>query len=235
LIMPPVDTVIPAMVRRVLQFTPGMLALQRFIVYWIAEADFVAFSASNRRFRAHRQGVAEKYMRSTAPEKYLDFLLPEWEYGCKRRIYDSGYLEALHRPNITLTDEPAVEILENGVRLRTGEVVEADVIVLANGFQMNDLLQGVDVVGRRGKTLKEHWEEFGGLEAYNSTSLNGFPNFFFTLGEFSCGACYEPLRFSHGRFLLTVIRPQLCHGAHISRHGDRKLHQLRSADYQARA
>jgi cation diffusion facilitator CzcD-associated flavoprotein CzcO len=66
-----------------------------------------------------------------------------------------------------------------------GTVVEADVIVLANGFQMNDMLAEIDVVGRGGKTLKEHWAEFGGVEAYNLVAMNGFPNLFFPLGEFS--------------------------------------------------
>jgi len=180
-IMPPLDQVMPMSVRTMLQYTPGMLALQRFIIFCIAEVDFAAFSAPNKWFRASRQGIAEKYMRATAPEEYLDMLIPQWEYGCKRRIFDSGYLESLHRENVTLTDEPAMEIVENGVRLRNGEVVEADVIVLANGFQMNDLLDGVEVVGRGGGTLKEHWK--GGVKAYNLTSLNGFPNIFFPLGE----------------------------------------------------
>ena len=182
-IMPPVDERIPLAVRQVLQYTPGMLALQRFIIFCVAEADFAAFSTPNAWFRRRRQRLAERYMRSKAPERYHDMLIPDFEYGCKRRIFDSGYLEALHLPNVTLTDEPTAEILENGVRLGNGEVVEADVIILANGFQTNDLLEGVEVVGRDGVTLKSHWKEFGGVEAYNCTAVNGFPNFFFTFGK----------------------------------------------------
>lgn len=82
-----------------------------------------------------------------------------------------------------LTDEPAVEVLEGGIKLRSGEVVEADVIVLANGFQVNELQGGIEVVGRDGKTVEEHWGEFGGAEAYNCVAMNGFPNFFFLLGR----------------------------------------------------
>ncbi|KAK0649535.1 monooxygenase [Cercophora newfieldiana] len=204
-IVPPTDKVVPAGVRRVLQWTPGMLALQRFIVFVIAEVDFAAFSTPNRWFRARRQAVAEAYMRKTAPEKYHGLLIPEWEYGCKRRIFDSGYLQALHAPNITLTDEPVVEVVEDGVRLRDGTLVEADVIVLANGFQMNDILDGVPVVGRGGKTLKEHWQEFGGVEAYNLTSLNGFPNFFFPLGHTSTVMTIE----NAINYALRIIKPLL--------------------------
>ncbi|KAK0611210.1 hypothetical protein B0T14DRAFT_488027 [Immersiella caudata] len=181
-IMPPVDGVIPLTARRILQHTPGMLALQRLIVFVLAEIDFAAFETGKKWWRARRQRVAEEYMRKTAPEKYLEMLVPDWEYGCKRRLFDSGYLEALHRENITLTEEKPAEVVENGVRMASGEVIEADVIVLANGFQMNDLLSEVEVVGRGERTLKQHWAEFGGVEAYNLVAVNGFPNLFFPLG-----------------------------------------------------
>ncbi|KAK4452006.1 hypothetical protein QBC34DRAFT_320988 [Podospora aff. communis PSN243] len=181
-IMPPVDAVVPLSVRRILQYTPGMLALQRFIIFVLAEIDFAAFETGKKWWRARRQAKAERYMRATAPEKYLPLLIPDWEYGCKRRVFDSGYLQALHRDNITLTEEKAVEVVEGGVRMESGQVVDADVIVLANGFQMNELLGEIEVVGRGGKTLKEHWAEFGGVEAYNLVAVNGFPNLFFPLG-----------------------------------------------------
>ena len=43
-------------------------------------------------------------MRATAPEKYHDLLIPDFDVGCKRRIFDNGYLESLHGPNLTLAD-----------------------------------------------------------------------------------------------------------------------------------
>lgn len=162
-IMPPIDQRVPPGVRKVLQYTPGMLALLRFIIFCLAEADFPAYPESGREVRRKKQMVAEGYMKKTAPERYWDLLIPEFEYGTKRRIFDSGYLEALHRENLRLTDEKAVEVLKNGVRLESGEVVEADVLVLANGFETNQILQGTEVVGREGKTMTEHWEEIGGL------------------------------------------------------------------------
>ncbi len=191
-IMPPIDAIIPRPVRIMLQHTPGMLAAQRFIIFVLAELDFPAFLMGrfSNAVRRLRQKMAEGYMRKAAPKRYLDMVIPEFELGCKRRIFDSGYLSSLHKPNMRLTNEAAVEILENGVRLGSGEVVEADTIVLANGFQTNEYLGNVDIIGWNGETLKQHWETFGGPEAYNCTSLSGFPNFFILLGMLRCAWQY---------------------------------------------
>jgi hypothetical protein len=110
-------------------------------------------------------------------------LIPTFEIGCKRRIFDSGYLESLHSDNLTLTNKLAVEILANGVQMDDG-FIEADVIVLANGYTTNTYLGGIDVIGRNG-SLKEHWKTYGGAEAYNCSSMSGFPNFFMILGRLS--------------------------------------------------
>ncbi|KAJ4287120.1 hypothetical protein N0V88_007742 [Collariella sp. IMI 366227] len=121
-------------------------------------------------------------MRKTAPKKYHDLLIPDFEVGCKRRIFDSNYLQSLNADNITLTNEKAVEILPKAVRMQSGKVIDADVLVLANGFVTNQYLGGIELIGRNGETLEKHWDSFGGPEAYNCTSLSSFPNMFFLLG-----------------------------------------------------
>ncbi|KAH6615834.1 hypothetical protein B0J18DRAFT_484567 [Chaetomium sp. MPI-SDFR-AT-0129] len=183
-VYPPVDRKVPRFVRTLLGTVPGLGAVQRFVVYVVAEAAWTGFrlDEAGRRYRERKKRQAAEYMRGMAPEKYHEMLIPDFEIGCKRRIFDSGYLESLHAENLTLTDEKAVEILPHGVRMASGEVVEADVLVLANGFATNQYLGGVEFVGEDGETLAEHWKPFGGPEAYNCTSLSGFPNMFFLLG-----------------------------------------------------
>ncbi|KAK4143386.1 uncharacterized protein C8A04DRAFT_37398 [Dichotomopilus funicola] len=183
-VYPPVDRKVPRFVRTLLGTVPGLGAVQRFVVYVVAEAAWTGFrlDEAGKRYRERKKRQAAEYMRGTAPEKYHEMLIPDFEIGCKRRIFDSGYLESLHAENLTLTNEKAVEILPHGVRMASGEVVEADVLVLANGFATNQYLGGVEFVGEDGETLAEHWKPFGGPEAYNCTSLSGFPNMFFLLG-----------------------------------------------------
>lgn len=43
-------------------------------------------------------------------------------------------------------------------------------------------MEFLDIRGRNGKTVTEHWSEYGGPEAYNSSVMNGFPNLFLLLG-----------------------------------------------------
>ncbi|KAK5662200.1 hypothetical protein OQA88_8105 [Cercophora sp. LCS_1] len=208
-IMPPIDQAVPPRVRKVLQYTPGMLALQRFIIFCLAEADFPAYPEKGKALREKKRGIAERYMKRTAPKKYWDLLIPDFEYGTKRRIFDSGYLEALHRENLRLTDEKAVEVLEDGVKLSSGEVVQADVLVLANGFEMNQY--PIEVVGRGGKTIEEHWEEIGGMAAYNCTHLSGFPNFTLLLGpNTATGHTSTVMAIENAtNFALRILRPAL--------------------------
>ncbi|KAL2163302.1 hypothetical protein VTH06DRAFT_5359 [Thermothelomyces fergusii] len=183
-IFPPIDRQIPGPVKALLRAVPGLNLLQRLLTYAMFEAYFRAFklTEAGARDRRKERAQAEEYVRRTAPAKYHDLLIPDFEVGCKRRIFDSGYLESLHADNVTLTDEPVAEIVPEGVRMRSGRVVEADVIILANGFETNQYLDGVEVVGRDGETLVDYWNAFGGPEAYNCTSLSGFPNLFFLLG-----------------------------------------------------
>lgn len=56
--------------------------------------------------------------------------------GCKRIIVDPGYLESLHRPNVTLSYDGIKNVVPQGVRLETGEIVQLDVLILGTGFSL---------------------------------------------------------------------------------------------------
>nr|RBQ85579.1 hypothetical protein FVER53263_10523 [Fusarium verticillioides] len=180
--LPPIDGVYTDYMKSIFKYLPGTMMIQRLLIFLFAEIELkaVPMTTSAAKFRQKRRAYAEKFMRDTAPAKYHDLLIPDFEIGCKRRIYDSGYLASLHSKNLTLTNERALKIVENGVETDRG-FVEADVIVLANGFSTNTFLEGVEVVGRD-ETLTQHWESFGGAEAYNCSAMSGFPNFFMLLG-----------------------------------------------------
>ncbi|MCC6438277.1 MAG: NAD(P)/FAD-dependent oxidoreductase [Acidimicrobiales bacterium] len=111
-------------------------------------------------------------------------LLPkDYPLGCKRQVLDSGYYETFNRPNVTLVDlrdEALVEITETGVRT-TKRHIELDVLVLATGFDaMTGALDRIDIRGRGGVTLKEHWA--AGPRTYLGLQVAGFPNLFTVTG-----------------------------------------------------
>jgi len=211
-ILPPIDGKIRGWARVLLRWVPGLMGLQRLVIFLVAEYSLRGFPLTEaaRRFRAGQRVKAERYMRSTAPEEYHDLLIPDFEVGCKRRIFDSGYLQSLHEDNLTLTNEKVLEIVSKGVRTEKG-VVEADVVILANGFVTNDFLIGIDVRGFGGKTLEEHWESFGGVEAYNCSVLSSFPNMFILLGPNAATGHTSAILASENsvNYALRVIKPVL--------------------------
>jgi cation diffusion facilitator CzcD-associated flavoprotein CzcO len=54
--------------------------------------------------------------------------------GCKRIIADCGYLDALSKPNVSITYEGIDCVVPKGIKLKNGEVVPLDVIVYSTGF-----------------------------------------------------------------------------------------------------
>jgi hypothetical protein len=120
--------------------------------------------------------VAVDYMKGTAPKKYHNILIPTFPLGCKRRIFDPGYLESLHRPNVDLTTEPIQEFTSTGLRTPSRDY-DFDIVVLSTGFNIQEFVSPINVIGRDGKTLNEHWKDTRGAQAYKGTFVTGFPNF----------------------------------------------------------
>lgn len=101
-------------------------------------------------------------MRRTAPSKYHDILIPDFAFGAKRPILDHGYLEVLHKPNVSIVESKALTIIgPHDVRTDSGETVRADIIVLANGFKTQELLTPMIIKGRHGAILPEIWQKPG--------------------------------------------------------------------------
>jgi cation diffusion facilitator CzcD-associated flavoprotein CzcO len=137
---------------------------------------YLSDTASQRNARAKVQKQAKDYMLRTAPKKYHDILIPNFQLGCKRRIFDPGYLESLHRPNVLLTTDSIVEFTEHGLRTDTKEYT-FDTVVLATGYKIQEFLQPLQIVGEGGVTLDCHWKETNGAQAYKGAFNSGFPNF----------------------------------------------------------
>lgn len=64
---------------------PLLQRLHRFAIYQGAEADWQLFpmTKSAAKYRQQRREEIESYMRRTAPAKYHNILIPDFEVGCK--------------------------------------------------------------------------------------------------------------------------------------------------------
>jgi cation diffusion facilitator CzcD-associated flavoprotein CzcO len=184
---------------KIMKVIPGLKELLRFVIFFAAEDEFLKLFPNTPYAEKHRKLYEEKvldWLKKTVPKKYLEILTPDYSIGCKRRIFDKRWMESLNNPKIELTTMPLTRVKENSVVLGPGvtypknaseedypeQEVPADVIVLANGFDTTRWLHPLRVAGKGGKDLVELMEERGGAQAYQGTSMDGFPNFFIIFG-----------------------------------------------------
>lgn len=168
--------------KAVMRYVPLAMRLYRFKLYADMEKDFAGFDVeTGAKIRQDLKEENRAYVQRTAPEKYWDALIPRHEIGCKRKVMDTDYLACLHRENVEMVhDDPVEEIVEDGVRTRSGRTVKADAIILATGFEVFRMLFPMEIIGEDGTSLNEYWDKNhqGAAQAYLGTSIPGFKNFF---------------------------------------------------------
>ncbi|KAF9893639.1 hypothetical protein FE257_010951 [Aspergillus nanangensis] len=210
-IFPAANFTYPSLLLWIFRYIPLTLKLHRLMIFLLAENDFRLFpmTAAAAKMRAARKVNVERYMRATAPEKYHEVLIPDFDVGCKRRIFDPGYLRSLHNEKLVLTDARITEIVPDGVRTSEG-FIPADVIVLATGFQTNQFTPYMEVRGKNG-SLHEHWERYDGPGAYNCSAMSEFPNYFLLLGPNAATGHTSALMAAENsvNYALRVLKPVL--------------------------
>ncbi len=105
---------------------------------------------------------------------------PEDEIGCKRIMLTDEWYPTLTRPNVELVSDPVAAVSATGITMADGSEREADVIILATGFESHAFVAPMEVVGRGGRTLAEEWSP--AAHAYLGLSVPGFPNMFLIYG-----------------------------------------------------
>jgi 4-hydroxyacetophenone monooxygenase len=96
-------------------------------------------------------------------------------------LIDNHWYRTLKRPNVELVSGPVGRVEADAVVDADGGRHEADVIVLATGFQAARMLAPMEVRGRGGVSLREVWGE-DDPRAYLGVTAPGFPNFFMLYG-----------------------------------------------------
>ncbi|OAG43054.1 hypothetical protein AYO21_02673 [Fonsecaea monophora] len=151
----------------------------RFRIFLDADADTKEYYSSTTgvKSRSRLERKAEAYMLSKTPKKYHSFIIPDFPLGCKRRIFDPGYLDSLNRRNVELINQGIKEFTETGLVDTAGKAADFDIIVLATGYQVTDFLQTIKIEGANGVSLAQQWRECRGAQAYMGTYVHNFPNF----------------------------------------------------------
>ncbi|KAH6918372.1 monooxygenase [Coprinopsis sp. MPI-PUGE-AT-0042] len=188
---------------------PGAMWCHRYWLFLNADLSFLIFNKGNKTIVGQTQKTLERYIRQKAPKEYADQLVPNYLPGCKRIIVDPGYLKCLHRPNVTLEWGRIDCIVEEGIKLKTGEVIPLDVIIFGTGYSREPL--SLNIRGREGNLITDYFESKQGPTAYLGQCYPGFPNMFTFLGPNVVGGHYsvifvEEAQIKHS---LQLIKPIL--------------------------
>ncbi len=129
--------------------------------------------------------IRDKIRETVKDPKVAELLAPQYLYGTKRPVLDTGYYETFNRNNVTLVDvksDPLQEITEAGVKTASQEY-PLDMLVFATGYDaMTGALFRIDIRGRDGVTLRQKWQDGGAIRTQLGVATSGFPNFFMITG-----------------------------------------------------
>jgi cation diffusion facilitator CzcD-associated flavoprotein CzcO len=120
-------------------------------------------------------------------------LTPDYQPMCKRLVVSGGFYRAMQRDDVELVTAGIDHVERRGIVTDDGVLHEADVIVLATGFDTHAFFRPMRLTGRDGTTADEMWRD--GPRAHQTVAMPGFPNFFMMLGP------HSPI----GNFALTAV------------------------------
>lgn len=125
--------------------------------------------------------VARGYLERKVADPVLRAkLTPDYPFGCTRTLISSNYYPAVQSEHVDLVTTNIERVTATGIRTTDGIERPVDTIVLCTGFRAAEYLCGVDVRGRNGLSIQDHWN--GVPRAYHGIAVPGFPNFFMMYG-----------------------------------------------------
>ncbi|KAL9061780.1 MAG: hypothetical protein Q9206_000350 [Seirophora lacunosa] len=187
---------------KVFSTVPLVASLFRFMCFARGEADFYTLiddNSWNHRTRKKLETRMVARMKKTVPEKYHEMLTPDYNIGCKRRIFDAAWFKSLNDPKIELTTQPITKVSPHSITIGPGrlypdpsdkdskvptdeQTIPADVVVLGNGFEVTKWLHPLKIRGKHGEYMQDVWDARGGPQAYLGLAMDGFPNLFIIFG-----------------------------------------------------
>ncbi|KAI0721757.1 FAD/NAD-P-binding domain-containing protein [Fomitopsis betulina] len=136
-------------------------------------------------WQAQRRVEVEAHMRKKLAKKpwIADQIIPDYGVACRRLTPGPGYLEALCADNVDFVSTPIKRVTKEGIETVDGNKQDLDVLICATGYDYAFQL-GVPIYGRAGISLQEKWTPYP--KSYMAVCIDGFPNYFLTMGPNSC-------------------------------------------------
>ena len=169
----------------------------------------------NKANDSHR-GYFTQYIVSEIGDKIelLDKVVPNYPPFGKRMLMDNGWYRMLHNERVELVSNPVVEIGPDRVITEDGTEYEADVLVLATGFDVLRFLTSFEARGRSGRSLREVWHD-DDARAYLGMNIPDFPNFFCLYGpnlQPGHGGSFMFIAEMQVRYIMDMLKKMLTQG-----------------------
>ncbi len=138
--------------------------------------------AMNHRNDSQRRQLTE-YLQGELADRpdLLAKCLPSYPPYGKRILIDNGWYQALKRPNVKLVTEAVDHVDGSHIVDASGQRHQADVLLLATGFEPGKMLGPLVVRGRSGVPLQQVWGD-DNPRAYLGVTVPDYPNLFVLTG-----------------------------------------------------
>jgi len=190
---PNIDGVVSEDTKWVLNNVPFYAPWYRFQLFWaFGDGLFEALkidptwqggSESISAFNARLRESMMKHIRRelAGRDDLLKKVVPDFPPFGKRVLGDAGWYSMLKRDNVRLETGAIKQVHANAVELEDGTLIEADILVMATGFQAGRMLWPMDIQGRGGATIRQKWGD-DDPRAFLGITAPEFPNFFMMYG-----------------------------------------------------
>ncbi len=159
---------------------PALIDRLRDTLFTEGESMFPARVGDSTALVAARAEALDHLHGQVADATLRAALTPDYEIGCKRRLISSDYYPTFTTGRATLEPSALDRIDQGTLVAASGARYEVDHIVFATGFESAQQPYANTIRGLDGETLAAHWA--GGMTAFASTSVHGFPNLFIING-----------------------------------------------------
>ncbi|MGW4527945.1 flavin-containing monooxygenase [Amycolatopsis sp. NPDC004378] len=178
-VLPKPDHPVPGLERFLLRRFPALQRALRSAEYGAMEA--LGFGFRHPWLLRQVQKIGLAHLRLSVRDPALRAALtPDYTLGCKRLLMSNTYYRSLTESHVDV-HATAVRAVEGRTVLGAdGSAAEVDAIIFGTGFHILDMPVSSRVFDGDGRSLDDHWK--GSPQAYQGTTVAGFPNLFLLLG-----------------------------------------------------
>lgn len=155
------------------------LAFRKKIEAELQGGHSVTIRGSEAQKEARKEFTQSMHARLAKKPQVADHLLPNFPPLCKRLTPGPGYLEALTADNVSVIPTSISRITATGIIDADGTHRPVDAIICATGFDTS-FQNRMPIYGINNTSLNERWRDR--TSNYLSLTVDGFPNFFMSLG-----------------------------------------------------